>query len=161
MFNNIGSKIKGLAKFFCFFGIGINVLLGIACIITGIIFLDGWDTEIIGIILIIVGPVLAIFGSLLSWISSFILCGFGQLVENSDKLAGNVKRGAAPVQAPPAPSRQPMPAAPRQAPPARPVASQPVDVYSSSAPAAPSVCPVCGYTGNFGSFCPKCGTPRK
>ena len=159
MFNNIGSKIKGLAKFFCFFGIAINVLLGIGCIIAGIIFLDGWGTEEIGIALIIAGPVITIFGSLLSWISSFLLCGFGQLVENSDKLAENARRSAAPVQAPPAPSMQPAPVAAR---PARPVAPQPsVDVYSSSAQPAPSVCSVCGYTGAFGTFCPKCGTPKK
>lgn len=76
MFNNIGKKIKTLAQVITLIGI-------IASLITGIVFIalannnPGWGT--LGVLIIIIG-------SLISWISSFILYGFGQLVDNSDKL---------------------------------------------------------------------------
>ncbi len=76
MFDNIGSKIKTLAKIiFC-----IEI---IACVITGIV-LMATDDE-----LIIWGILTALVGSFFSWISLFLLYGFGQLVENSDILCGN------------------------------------------------------------------------
>ena len=74
MFDNIGGKIKTLAKVVCWIGI-------IACIITGIVLMATDDD------LILVGILTAVVGSLLSWVSSFILYGFGQLVENSDTIA--------------------------------------------------------------------------
>ena len=73
MFDNIGGKIKTLAKVVCWIGI-------IACIITGIVLMaTGEDSILVGILT-------AVVGSLLSWVSSFVLYGFGQLVENSDTL---------------------------------------------------------------------------
>lgn len=75
MFDNVGSKIKGLASFFCWGGI-------IASIIGGII-LIGLDED-----LIFVGIAVIVIGSLLSWISSFVLYGFGELVVNSAIIAG-------------------------------------------------------------------------
>ena len=73
MFDNIGGKIKTLAKVGCWIGI-------IAFIITGIV-LMAIDED-----LILDGILTAVVGSLLSWVSSFVLYGFGQLVENSDTL---------------------------------------------------------------------------
>ena len=74
MFDNIGGKIKTLAKVVCWIGI-------IACIITGIVLMATNDD------LVLVGILTAVVGSLLSWVGSFILYGFGQLVENSDIIA--------------------------------------------------------------------------
>lgn len=85
MFDNVGSKIKGLASFFCWGGI-------IASIIGGII-LIGLDED-----LIFAGIAVIVIGSLLSWISSFVLYGFGELVENSAIIAG--KRADDSVQHP-------------------------------------------------------------
>lgn len=85
MFDNVGSKIKGLASFFCWGGI-------IASIIGGII-LIGLDED-----LIFVGIAVIVIGSLLSWISSFVLYGFGELVANSAIIAG--KRADDSVQHP-------------------------------------------------------------
>lgn len=75
MFNNIGSKIKGLASVICFGGI-------ILCIIIGIVVaaLDEY--------LLLAGFAIMILGALLSWVSSFVLYGFGELVENSAIIAG-------------------------------------------------------------------------
>ena len=74
MFNNIGGKIKTLAKVICWIGI-------ISCIITGIVLMAINDD------FVLIGILTAVVGSLLSWISSFVLYGFGQLVENSDVIA--------------------------------------------------------------------------
>lgn len=76
MFNNIGGKIKALAYIACLIGI-------IACIIIGlsIISLSGMDEESM-----IVGIIVIIAGSFISWISSFVLYGYGQLIENSDQM---------------------------------------------------------------------------
>lgn len=84
MFNNIGGKIKTLAKVVCWIGI-------IACIITGIVLMATDDD------LILVGILTAVVGSLLSWVSSFVLYGFGQLVENSDVIVS--QRNVLPNQA--------------------------------------------------------------
>lgn len=66
MFNNIGGKIKGLAKVFCWLGI-------ITCIIMGAIMCIDDDTVLFGILYMLIG-------SLLSWIGSFLLYGFGELI---------------------------------------------------------------------------------
>lgn len=74
MFSNIGGKIKGLAKVFTWIGIIASVISGIAMMLM--------DDDIF----LFIGLIIMIAGSLLSWISSFMLYGFGHLVENSDKL---------------------------------------------------------------------------
>jgi hypothetical protein len=73
MFGNIGSKIKILAQVCTWVGI-------IGSIIGGLV-LIALDTY-----LIIAGLLIAAVGSLISWASSFVLYGFGQLIENTDKL---------------------------------------------------------------------------
>lgn len=81
MFQNIGGKIKLVVKFFCWIGI-------ITSIILGIVIMNG-RSEFAGIM----GAVVAIVGSLLSWLGSILIYGFGQLVENSDILvARNTNR---------------------------------------------------------------------
>ena len=73
MFDNIGGKIKSLARVVCWIGI-------ISSIITGLI------TIFVNEDMILTGVLLAVIGSFLSWIGSFFAYGFGQLVENSDTL---------------------------------------------------------------------------
>ena len=70
MYENIGRKIKIVAKVLCWIGI-------IAFIIKGLNVVD--DDIFLGFFYLLVGP-------LASWIGSFITYGFGQLVENSDIL---------------------------------------------------------------------------
>lgn len=72
MYSNIGRKIKTLAKVFCWIGIISSVVSGIVVLAT-----MGDAGVLLGILTIVMGP-------LLFWIGSFILYGFGQLVENSD-----------------------------------------------------------------------------
>ncbi len=71
--DSIGSKIKALAQVLTWVGILCSVILGIILMAT--------DES-----LIFSGLIIAILGSLSSWVSSFVLYGFGQLIENTDKL---------------------------------------------------------------------------
>ena len=81
MFNNIGGKIKGLAAFICWLGIIGSVLGGVGLMMIG-------DE-----LFIIIGIVVAAIGSLFSWIGSFVLYGYGQLIYNSDIIAKNTQNG--------------------------------------------------------------------
>ena len=76
MFDNIGGKIKTLAKVVCWIGIIASCLCGI--ILIGI----NTNTAFIGFMVLIVG-------SFSSWIGSFMTYGLGQLIENSDILVEN------------------------------------------------------------------------
>lgn len=68
MYDDIGDRIKTLAKVIAWIGIIVSVVVGIVTITTGI-----------GIIVLILGP-------LLSWLSTLVLYGLGQLIENTDIL---------------------------------------------------------------------------
>lgn len=72
MFDNIGAKIKMLAKVLCWIGIVASVISGIA-IMAG----TGSNGVLPGLLTIVLG-------TLFSWIGSFVLYGFGEMVENSD-----------------------------------------------------------------------------
>ncbi len=77
MFNNISKKIKSLAQILCWAGIICSLVSGIVIIATG-------DLAFLGFVVIVIG-------SLLSWVSSFTLYGFGQLIENTSPLVQNVQ----------------------------------------------------------------------
>lgn len=93
MFNNIGRKIKTLAKILCWLGIIASVLFGIIMVVIGVTVsrpspLQGY-VDPIGFYLggtpgIVGGIVIMVVGSLTSWSGSFCMYGFGQLIENSD-----------------------------------------------------------------------------
>lgn len=71
MFDNIGGKIKKLAKVCAWIGIIGSILGGLGTFAIG---------GILGFLFV------AGLGCLLSWVGAFGLYGFGQLIENSDKL---------------------------------------------------------------------------
>ncbi|MBE6758620.1 MAG: hypothetical protein E7554_00830 [Ruminococcaceae bacterium] len=95
MFDNIGSKIKTLAKVLCWVGIAVSVLTGIILMI--------YEFTLYGLLAMVAG-------SLLSWVGSFGMYGLGQLIENTDILAGRVPAPVRPMQ--PASPVQPMAACP-------------------------------------------------
>ena len=68
MFDNIGEKIKALAKVSCWIGIIIFVILGF--------FIASIDEEFV-----ILGIIIIVVGALICWISSFTLYGFGEIIE--------------------------------------------------------------------------------
>ena len=92
MFRNIGKKIKTLAKVLCWIGIIGGVVSGLSLIAIGASgiginvnngtsynFVTGTGVIIVGIVLLIVLPLLA-------WVSSFMLYGFGDMVDNVAEL---------------------------------------------------------------------------
>lgn len=82
MFNNIGSKIKSVAKVFFIFEV-------IACIIAAIVLFVG-EASGYGLLILICGPIVA-------WISSLTTYGFGVLVEKICSIEQALK---APEQSP-------------------------------------------------------------
>lgn len=84
MFKNMGRKIKMLAQIICWIGIVFSAIIGILAIV---IALSGTlIAKEISVLVIIGGVLYVIIGSLLAWIGSFLLYGYGQLIENSDIL---------------------------------------------------------------------------
>lgn len=79
MFENIGSKIKALAKVICWAGIIISLIVGIVMLASG-----GDVGSGVGLVVIIVG-------GLGSWIGSFFTYGFGELIEKTTEIAENTK----------------------------------------------------------------------
>ena len=76
MFSNIGEKIKVVAAVFCWIDIIASILFGLSLVVGAV--------KSGEIMMIAVGIIVAVVGSLLSWIISFGLYGFGQLIENTD-----------------------------------------------------------------------------
>ena len=79
MFENIGSKIKALAKVICWVGIILSLIIGIIMLASG-----GDVGSGVGLVVIIVG-------CLGSWIGSFFTYGFGELIEKTTEIAENTK----------------------------------------------------------------------
>ncbi len=81
MFENIGGKIKGLAKLICWLGIITSCITGVIVMLSA-----GSMRNDAGMVAVITGLMIIVIGSLLSWIGSFFAYGFGQLIENSDRI---------------------------------------------------------------------------
>lgn len=78
-FDNIGGKIKGWAKW-------IFAIEAIAAVISGIVIMaQDEDMILIGLLVVVFGPIVA-------WVSTWILYGYGQLIENSDIIAAEYNR---------------------------------------------------------------------
>lgn len=73
MFENIGKKMKNLAMVITWIGIICSILVGIVLVVIN----EG--TMILGVLV-------AILGSFMSWLSSFILYGFGELVDKTTEI---------------------------------------------------------------------------
>lgn len=71
MFDNIGDKIKGLAIFVTIVG----------CVVSLIFAISYWNASHFwdGFLIFICGP-------LLSWVGSFVLYGFGELIEKTNRI---------------------------------------------------------------------------
>lgn len=72
MYKNIGKKIKGLA-------LGTFIVEAVAAIIIGLLFIiEDEDMIPISLLIMVVGPVVA-------WIFSWVLYGFGELIDKTAK----------------------------------------------------------------------------
>lgn len=79
MFNNVGSKIKGVISV-------VSGIMMIASIIAGIaaFFVLRWELE--GFWAFVIASLIAGVGVLFSWLSNLVGYAYGQLVENSDRI---------------------------------------------------------------------------
>ncbi len=104
MYSNIGKKIQKLAMVCAILGMIASIAIGTVLIQMS----DGGYYYGTNETLLTIGIVVIVLGSILSWILSFVLYGFGRLVENSDIIARQYRRnsGNEPVQ--PEEPKQPM-----------------------------------------------------
>ena len=84
MFDNVGRKIKGLAKISCWIGIICSFIIGIAIVVI----MKGIDDEVGNVssvvsLGVLIAIVVIVIGSFWSWLVSLGIYGFGELVENS------------------------------------------------------------------------------
>jgi len=80
MFDNIGKKMKTLASLEITLGIVVSIIIGIIVMS---------EVLLLGIVVIIVG-------SWISWVSSIFMYGFGELIEKTSEIAHNTsKKGSA------------------------------------------------------------------
>ena len=77
MFENVGLKIKAIAKIFFVIQVIASVMCGLFILAEGEL--------IIGDIFLLVGPVILILGPVCSWMSALFVYGFGELIENTKK----------------------------------------------------------------------------
>ena len=82
MYNNIGNKIKALAKVICIFIAIIWVIVGFFLILNRY---SSPFVRLVGILTIVVGPLSA-------WVGSFLLYGFGELIEQNAEINKEIKR---------------------------------------------------------------------
>ena len=92
MFNNIGGKIKALAKVLCWIGIGISVIMAIAVWAngSGSVSYNSYGSNV-AVGGFFGGLLILVFGCLFSWIGSFFAYGFGQLIEDTEEIRKNIK----------------------------------------------------------------------
>ena len=76
MFDDVGGKLKTIAKVFCWIGIVLSVIYGIS-IIAGLVKINGFVAFLMGLLV-------AAILSFVSWISSLGLYALGEILENSD-----------------------------------------------------------------------------
>jgi len=89
MFQNIGRKIKTLAKVICWVGIIGSVVGGVIMVLSGVGVLR-FNAEA-GVAAIMGGVLTVVLGSLFSWIGSFMMLGFGEIVEKVNEIAENTR----------------------------------------------------------------------
>lgn len=87
MFDNIGRKIKGLARLVFLVGLLFSGIGMISMWITGM----GLGDHAGGFTIFLVGFLIGAVGCLLSWIAGCMLTGFGQLVEDAEAIRHNTE----------------------------------------------------------------------
>lgn len=104
MYSNIGKKIQKLAMVCAILGIIASIAIGSVLIKMS----DGGYYFGTNETLLTIGIVVIVLGSILSWVLSFVLYGFGRLVENSDIIARQYRRNSGNEPVKPEEPKQPM-----------------------------------------------------
>ncbi len=91
MFSYIGKKIKDLATILTIVGVVLSILGGLASIGMGAN-LENRQGEGTGILFILVGIALMIIGPLVFWLGSYLLYGYGELVDKTSEISKDLKQ---------------------------------------------------------------------
>ena len=152
LFNNIGSKIMGVVKFFFYLNVGIAAA---AVLIVTLIAMS--EDFAAGLITLVIGAIIGVIYLVFVYLGMLCLYGFGELVqcniEQRDLLRGMT--GAAPGYVPAEPPRCEAPrpkSEAKRAPESKPVTGE----WSEPAP-APVSGPVSAAKGERKAVCPRCG----
>ena len=95
LYEDIGGKIKGLARWMFYLGAALSGISGLIAIVNGADYGDGL-TVLVGLITIAVG-------TFLSWVGSWVLYGFGELIDNTasiKKTAARIEKNTRPEEKP-------------------------------------------------------------
>lgn len=103
MYSNIGKKIQKLAIVCAILGMIASIAIGVSLIQSADKGWYGTDET-----LLTIGIVVIVLGSILSWVLSFVLYGFGRLVDNSDIIARQYRRNSGNEPVKPEEPKQPM-----------------------------------------------------
>lgn len=100
MYSRIGKKIKGLAIFFCVIGIIGSVFSGIGIMLGGAVISDYLTALLPNLsqqlanagnaVALVAGIAVMVVGFLLSWISTWLLYGFGELIDKVTDIEDNM-----------------------------------------------------------------------
>ena len=163
MYENIGGKLKGLAKVICIIGMVLSCISGLLVIV-------GTADSYMAAEGVLYGLLTAGLGSLISWLSNMAIYGFGHLIEKQEETADaaeeiadilrrNLRNGSfGSIAAPQTPSASFSTATNSQE---RIPAWKRVEMEAEKAEAAQCFCRHCGETLTKDAvFCPKCGGHR-
>lgn len=87
MFNHIGAKIKGFAKFLFWTTVIFSIIIAMV-----VISLGSRVQDAPALLFIIIGIVVVIFGIAIAWLNNFLLYGFGELVDSNQKILEILER---------------------------------------------------------------------
>ena len=87
-FNNTAKKIEGAASVLMMIGVTCSIIGGLILIVNGVNSYRGGNA------LVISGILIAIFGSLASYINSLLLCGFAEHIKQLTRIANNTQKDA-------------------------------------------------------------------
>lgn len=87
MFDNIGRRIKGLARMVFLVGLVFSGIGMIGMWITGV----GLGDHAGGFTIFLAGLLIGAVGCLLSWIAGCLIAGFGQLVDDTEAIRHNAE----------------------------------------------------------------------
>ncbi|MCI8388784.1 MAG: hypothetical protein HFE63_09995 [Clostridiales bacterium] len=90
MYKNVSGKIKVVAKVFAVIGIIISIIWGLIIFKSGLSTNSSYSSEFDGTKIAIHGLLVGAVGSLLSWLASLTLYGFGELIEQTCKISANL-----------------------------------------------------------------------
>ena len=85
MFINVGGKIKGISVVICWLGIIASIIIGSMTFNNGITINETYHNGA-GAAFMIQGIVIINAGSLISWIGSLLVYGFGDMIENTSNI---------------------------------------------------------------------------